>query len=103
MDTLRTEITILSNAFIAGGVCAVISAFLNPLDVTKIRLQNQKVTSSGVVYRGMVSGALRIFEEEGLAGWVKGLNASMMRELTLVVTISFSLENFCVTLSSSHR
>jgi hypothetical protein len=70
----------LLKAGIAGSVCAFVSAFLNPLDVTKIRLQNQKSTS--LVYRGMISGALRIFEQEGMAGWAKGLTPSMMREMT---------------------
>ena len=74
------DLDVFLKAGIAGSVCAFVSAFLNPLDVTKIRLQNQKASKQ--VYRGMVSGALRILEEEGLAGWAKGLNASMMRELT---------------------
>ena len=39
--------------------------------MTKIRLQNQQ----SLKYRGMLSGALTILREEGLAGWGKGMTA----------------------------
>lgn len=70
---------LLTKALIAGTSCAFISAFLNPLDVTKIRMQNQ---GNVIKYKGVVSGALIIMKEEGLVGWAKGLNASMIREVT---------------------
>jgi Mitochondrial carrier protein len=78
----ETTSELFFKAILAGNVCAVVSAFLNPLDVTKIRMQNQSSTSSGLKYKGMLSGATCILKEEGLAGWAKGLNASMVREVT---------------------
>lgn len=79
-DTVSDMIT---KAILAGNVCAFVSAFLNPLDVTKIRMQNQKSAADGSLkYKGMISGAFRILKEEGLAGWAKGLTASMIREVT---------------------
>ena len=73
---------VVVKALVAGNVCAFVSAFLNPLDVTKIRMQNQSSSSNGLKYRGMISGSLCILREEGLAGWTKGLHASMVREVT---------------------
>lgn len=70
---------LVQKALIAGNVCAFVSAGVNPLDVTKIRLQNQQ---QHIKYRGMLSGAMLILKEEGLAGWAKGLTASMLREVT---------------------
>jgi len=65
---------------ISGAVCASASAILNPLDVTKIRLQNQK--SGNIKYTGMIQGSLLILKEEGLLrGWGKGMEPSMCREL----------------------
>jgi hypothetical protein len=75
----ESYVDLLTKALIAGNSCAFISAFLNPLDVTKIRMQNQ---GNIIKYKGVVSGALIIVKEEGLAGWAKGLNASMIREVT---------------------
>lgn len=79
----ETTSDLVTKALLAGNVCAFVSAFLNPLDVTKIRMQNQgPANGSGLKYKGMVSGALCILKEEGLAGWAKGLTASMIREVT---------------------
>lgn len=65
---------------ISGAVCASASAILNPLDVTKIRLQNQK--SGNIKYTGLVQGSLLILKEEGMIrGWGKGMEPSMWREL----------------------
>ena len=69
-----------SKTLISGAVCASASAILNPLDVTKIRLQNQK--SGPVIYTGLIQGSLLILKEEGLLrGWGKGMEPSMWREL----------------------
>jgi hypothetical protein len=68
-------------ALISGNVCAVVSALLNPFDVTKIRMQNQS-KSNGIVYKGMIDGAFSILREEGITGWCRGMTASMMREIT---------------------
>lgn len=84
-EMAETTSELFFKAILAGNVCAVVSAILNPLDVTKIRMQNQSSTdikSSGLKYKGMLSGATCILREEGLAGWAKGLNASMVREVT---------------------
>jgi len=70
-------------AGISGSVCAAVSASLNGVDVTKIRMQNQNSNSSeGLRYRGMVSGMRRIYAEEGFKGLTQGIQASMMREIT---------------------
>jgi len=45
----------LLKASIAGSVCAFVSALLNGVDVTKIRMQNQ--SSSNAKYRGLLSGS----------------------------------------------
>lgn len=68
-------------AFLSGQVCALIAAFLNPFDVIKIRLQNQTPTSP-TQYRGFSNGLLQIYREEGLRGWCRGLEASLLREMT---------------------
>lgn len=78
----ETASDVVVKALIAGTVCAFVSAFLNPLDVTKIRMQNQSDSKHGLKYKGMISGALCILREEGIAGWAKGLSASMIREVT---------------------
>ena len=80
MDDSASDV--VAKALVAGTVCAFVSAFLNPLDVTKIRMQNQSSCSNGLKYRGMISGCICILREEGLAGWTKGLHASMVREVT---------------------
>lgn len=67
-------------ALIAGGVCAVVSAFLNPMDVTKIRMQNQVADTKK--YSGFISGMRLILKEEGLYGLSKGMEASMLREIS---------------------
>lgn len=70
-------------AAIAGSVCALVSSFLNPFDVTKIRLQNQASSSRGEVkYKGLLSGARVILREEGIMGLSRGMEASIYRELS---------------------
>ena len=70
---------IFAKAAIAGMVCASASLFLNPLDVVKVRMQNQ-VGKEGIKYKGMISGAVLIAREEGLLGLCQGLGPSMWRE-----------------------
>ena len=62
------------NAAISGGVCAAVSASLNGVDVTKIRLQNQNSGSMGsnIRYSGMISSMKKIFREEGWRGLMQG-------------------------------
>jgi hypothetical protein len=71
---------IFAKAAIAGVVCACASLFLNPLDVVKVRMQNQ-VGQEGIKYKGMISGSLLIAREEGLRGLAQGLGPSMWREM----------------------
>mmetsp|Transcript_10342 Transcript_10342/g.9265 ORF Transcript_10342/g.9265 Transcript_10342/m.9265 type:complete len:110 (+) Transcript_10342:84-413(+) len=68
----------MHKAGIAGSVCAIVSAGLHPLDVTKIRMQNQ----ISIKYKGLISGVLLIYQEEGFNGLSKGLATSVYRELT---------------------
>ena len=70
------EESFVIKCLIAGNSCAVVSAILNPLDVTKIRMQTSKN------YQGLFSGALKILREEGLSGWSRGLTPSMIREVS---------------------
>ena len=49
-------------------------AVTNPLDVVKIRLQldNELRGDSSRYYRGLVRGAVRIVQDEGIKGLYKG-------------------------------
>lgn len=71
---------VLKQSAIAGLVCAAVSAILNPMDVTKIRMQNQ--TGRILKYKGLISGARVIVTEEGWRGLTLGMEASVFRELT---------------------
>lgn len=75
----------LLKAAIAGTSCAVVAAVLNPLDVTRIRLQLQAasgtialqygeagIPSSTGLYTGMLQGVRKIWKEEGIRGWSRG-------------------------------
>ena len=75
----QSESTLLKFA-ISGCVSACVSASLNGLDVTKVRMQNQKVGDTR--YPGFISGMKRIYQDEGLAGINKGIRPSMLRELS---------------------
>lgn len=75
---LDHEEQVIQKALIAGLVCAVVAGGLNPFDVTKIRLQNQMNND----YKGMLSGMKKIFREEGIRGLSKGLEPSILREIT---------------------
>jgi hypothetical protein len=73
---------VFQRTIIAGGVCAFVSTTLHPLDVIKIRLQNQSKINGSVQYTGMISGISRIYSEEGFKGITKGLFASILREIS---------------------
>ena len=71
----------------SGCTNAVGSALLNPMDVTKIRMQTEgalsKDLSSTRKYKTFFGTAKTIAKEEGILGlWLPGLVASMMRELS---------------------
>ena len=70
----------LKKAFLAGGSCALSSLILNPVDVTKIRIQN--ATTGHACYKGFLDGLFSIYRSEGVRGWARGLEPSMMREMT---------------------
>lgn len=69
-----------AGAAIGGCVSAFVSASLNGLDVTKVRMQNQSATNKK--YTGFIPGMRLIYKEEGLAGLTKGIYPSMLREIT---------------------
>lgn len=77
--TAQSE-SFLLKALISGCVSAVVSASLNPFDVTKIRMQNQ--SASNRMYTGLIPGMMRIYREEGMGGLAKGMRPSMYRELS---------------------
>jgi len=78
--------------FVAGGVsCMIISFFFNPMDVIKVRLQLQNQLEKVSVahfygaqtrYHGFSHAAVTIIKEEGVQGLMKGITASMIRELS---------------------
>ena len=73
------------NAAISGGVCALVSASLNGVDVTKIRLQNESNSGDANAkarYSGMIPAMRRILQEEGFRGLMQGVHASMLREIS---------------------
>lgn len=73
--------SILQKAMIAGISCAMSSTLLNPIDVTKIRMQNERKKSMRR-YKGLGSGLLLIFKQEGLGGLCKGIPPSILREMS---------------------
>ena len=86
----------------SGGITNSIASFiLNPMDVTKIRMQTEgalQKSSQGDnrIYKTFKGTAFRILKDEGILGlWLPGLLPSMLRELTYssmrMVIISHSL------------
>jgi hypothetical protein len=67
--------------WLSGGLAnAIASAILNPMDVTKTRMQTLQVSSLHEVKFSVVFRS--IFKSEGLLGlWKPGLSASMAREM----------------------
>eukprot|EP01084_Bolivina_argentea_P245633 411190_1 len=69
----------------SGATNAIASFCLNPMDVTKVRMQTEGALSSTThrVYKTFTGTALLILREEGLLGlWLPGMVPSMMRELS---------------------
>jgi len=54
-----------------GGAGAVAAAFTNPFDVSKTRLQTQG--DVGKTYKGMADALIRIWKEEGIKGYTRGI------------------------------
>jgi hypothetical protein len=77
---IRETVTTVTKYLIGGLAGGVASTLTNPLDVVRIRLQNQ--TSGQQQYTGMVQGMGACWREEGMRGLTRGLYASWGRELT---------------------
>lgn len=77
-------------AILAGLSCALSSFILNPIDVTKTRMMIQdsktpvNVGNSSAIprYSSFLDGLFSIYKIEGLRGWGRGLEPSMLREIT---------------------
>jgi hypothetical protein len=76
----------LAKAAIGGGSCAIAGAILNPIDVVKIRMQNNSVAYPWPE-KNTVKGLMRIVRTEGVAGLTRGLNATIMREMVIIIII----------------
>lgn len=74
------EESYLSKALISGSVCAFIASLLNPFDVVKIRIQNNSQLFPWPE-KGMMRGLILLWKMEGIQGWCRGVNASILREL----------------------
>jgi len=74
--------------FSAGTAMALSSAFLNPTDVIKVRMQTDGLVKSvefvqATQYQGFRQTAMKIFSEEGVVGlWQPGLIATCLREMS---------------------
>jgi hypothetical protein len=75
--------TTLFKQWLAGGLAnAITSGLLNPMDVTKTKLQSNRILVKGAGNDGMVSTLVSLYKSEGLVGiWKPGLTASMIREI----------------------
>lgn len=73
----------LLKAAIGGVSCSTATFILNPLDVARIRMQNQSKMgiSAGAQYTSMRHTLQRIFAEEGIRGLMRGIEPSMCREV----------------------
>ncbi|KAJ1623524.1 mitochondrial carrier domain-containing protein [Pavlovales sp. CCMP2436] len=78
---------------IASAVAAVALTFtINPPDVVRVRLYNQKVDASGrgLLYAGVLDCALKMFRTEGPLSFFKGLSAAMWRTVPhVILTLTF--------------
>eukprot|EP00698_Gefionella_okellyi_P002083 TRINITY_DN11961_c0_g1_i2.p1 TRINITY_DN11961_c0_g1~~TRINITY_DN11961_c0_g1_i2.p1 ORF type:complete len:313 (-),score=49.98 TRINITY_DN11961_c0_g1_i2:227-1165(-) len=80
-----TNSQVFLRGFLGGVANAVTMCFTNPLDVLKIRFQTsgELQAASAISKRvPMWTAASSIFANEGILGLYKGLNISMIRELT---------------------
>jgi hypothetical protein len=80
---------VIQKAFLAGGACAISSFILNPVDVTKTRMMIQSKsagTAGAKAGGGFINNLFAIYRSEGLRGWGRGLEPSMLREMTYSTT-----------------
>eukprot|EP01121_Diplochlamys_sp_Union-15-3_P007292 TRINITY_DN1843_c0_g1_i3.p1 TRINITY_DN1843_c0_g1~~TRINITY_DN1843_c0_g1_i3.p1 ORF type:complete len:184 (-),score=21.90 TRINITY_DN1843_c0_g1_i3:2-553(-) len=66
----------LAHVCAGGGAGAAAGAITNPFDVAKTRLQTQG--DVGKPYRGLIDAMIRIWKEEGPAGYARGLLPRML-------------------------
>lgn len=69
--------------FSSGGLAnAITSSILNPMDVSKTRMQAEQASGNAVGKSGLFQTAKRLYAEGGIVGlWRPGLSASICREL----------------------
>jgi hypothetical protein len=77
----KRTVSFVENALISGTVCMGVSALLNPLDVAKIKLQNQSSVDGAKRYSGFMQGMKLIVKEEGWYGLTRGTEPAMYREI----------------------
>ncbi|CAN0010818.1 unnamed protein product, partial [Ectocarpus fasciculatus] len=68
-------------ALIGGTSCAIAGVLLNPIDVVKVRMQNNSLDKPWAE-KNMLKGMQRIFRLEGVAGLCLGARATILREMT---------------------
>ncbi len=79
-NTLKT----LFLQFASGGLAnSIVSAMLNPMDVSKTRMQAETLKSNQVMNKSNLLRTFRtLYQEGGLMGlWMPGLSASIAREM----------------------
>ncbi len=69
----------IMKALIAGGSCAIAGASLNPIDVVKVRMMNDSPHFPWPE-KNIWMSIKRLYVEEGLAGFSRGMSATLMRE-----------------------
>ena len=70
-----------TKAVIGGTSCAIAGVLLNPIDVVKVRMQNDSPEKPWTE-KNMLRGMQRIFRLEGFAGLCLGVRATILREMT---------------------
>ena len=76
--------SLLSQCIVGGAANALTSAFLNPTDVIKTRMQTEirERGTRSATYSSTLRSVRLIYAQSGLAGlWVPGLTATMVREM----------------------
>ena len=81
------EPTQLIRLALAASSSMTASFITNPIDVIKVRMQLEGELKPNVplyqrYYKGFIRGAFRVLLDEGPKGWLKGVTASLMRELS---------------------
>mmetsp|Transcript_3193 Transcript_3193/g.5662 ORF Transcript_3193/g.5662 Transcript_3193/m.5662 type:complete len:317 (+) Transcript_3193:54-1004(+) len=102
MTERPTTLDYVKKAIIGGASCAVAGGSLNPVDVVKIRMMNDSPHFPWPE-RSIWASIRRLYQEEGLAGYGRGMTATLMRE-SIYSTIRFgSYEPILDLLHSTSR